>query len=217
MSDGVLRRRVAGADAAPSYFELLLHPPASLGATDELNLAQAVLLRQVTSWLEHAAETMPRSLTSRRPDLIAVNDDGTSLVMELKGYPSDAPRWREAWRERGSKLGSHFERVREYVGRVRDIDRNNDTFTAVLGGREADPENEVLGTFERRLVGDRGFAMLEPGSTFTLVTGYRIHLAPDGSVDSSSLDTKFILHQPRPRSRQRIEAAQAEASDLLED
>ena len=71
--------------------------------------------------------------------------------------------------------------------------------------------------FDRRLVGDRAFDQLRSGTTFTLVTGYEIHLDARGNAESGSLATRVILHRPRPRTHERRTAALAEAADLLED
>ncbi|MGO9793918.1 MAG: hypothetical protein ACLP8S_31685 [Solirubrobacteraceae bacterium] len=115
------------------------------------------------------------------------------------------------------KPRSYFERVQEFVGRVREVHRDAQTFTAILGGRVADPDREVVGTFDRRLVGDRAFDQLQRGTRFTLVTGHEIHLDSHGNAESGSLATRVIIHRPRPRTHERRAAAMAEAADLLED
>jgi len=218
---GLLESRVGRAVSGPSYRELLLDATSRHGGAGLGNeIPQAALLRKLTSWFESLPDSSIKPSPDRRADLIAMHR-GRAVAVEIKTYSRDLPSRSliAEWRREADLVSSRalFERVEEFVGRVREVDVTARTFTAILGGRFADPSDEVVGTFDRRLVGDLAFDQLRPGSTFTLVTGYQIHLDTQGNAESSSLATRVIMHRARPRSRGRRAAAARQASDLLED
>lgn len=102
------------------------------------------------------------------------------------------------------ELVEHFELRRERIGRIRDVDYERGLFLAVLTDPEAnDDAEEVIGRFPLSLLdeGDRG--RLAIGLGFTLATGRHALLTATGAKLKPSLQTRILLHRPRPMNPER--------------
>lgn len=99
------------------------------------------------------------------------------------------------------RLVEHFELRREQIGRVRDIDRERGVFLAVLSDRattSGQEDSEVIGRFPLTLLdhGDRDRIAI--GLSFTLATGRHSVVTSAGEALKPSLQTRILLHRPRP-------------------
>jgi hypothetical protein len=125
-----------------------------------------------------------------------------------------ASGWRKPTNRRTSE---EFVREREYVGRVRDVDREKGTFTAILGRQPDDSEGEFVVTFSQRLLDSKQIDRLGPGVIFTLVTGYRRTVDVSGRVVKTALDSRVFLHEPRTLTPAQREDARRLADRLFDN
>lgn len=105
---------------------------------------------------------------------------------------------------------------KEYLGRVRDVDHERRVFLAVLGEKDGDEEDEVVGKFRFELVADK-IDRLVKGAVFTLVTGYRHRLSADGAVIRAGMDTRIFIQQPRHLADAARRMAHRLADQLYDD
>ena len=109
--------------------------------------------------------------------------------------------------EAGTQLAERFELRRERIGRVRDIDHERGVFLAVLSDSTDGETAEVIGRFPISLLEQADRDRLAIGLGFTLATGRHSLITGDGEILKPSLQTRILLHRPRPMDPAREELA----------